>query len=39
MSGKISRAGKVAAFLAALSSYAWILSVAMLKSPWGFLGV
>jgi len=38
MSGRISRAGKVVAFLAAVSIYAWILSVALLKSPWGFLG-
>ena len=37
MSGRIPRAGKRIAFLAALSSYGWILSVAMLKSPWGFL--
>ena len=37
MSGRIPRAGKKIAFLAALSSYGWILSVAMLKSPWGFL--
>jgi uncharacterized membrane protein SirB2 len=37
MSGRISRKGKVIAFVAAVSSYAWILSVAMLKSPWGFL--
>jgi uncharacterized membrane protein SirB2 len=37
MSGRISRTGKVIAFVAAVSSYAWILSVAMLKSPWGFL--
>lgn len=39
MSGKISTTGKVTAFLAALSSYAWILSVALLKSPWGFFSL
>lgn len=38
MSGKISRPWRVTAFLAAVSSFAWILTVARLKSPWGFLG-
>jgi uncharacterized membrane protein SirB2 len=38
MSGRISRRARAIAFFTALLSYAWILSVAMLKSPWGFLG-
>jgi uncharacterized membrane protein SirB2 len=38
MSGKISRPWRVSAFLGAISIYAWILTVARFKSPWGFLG-
>jgi uncharacterized membrane protein SirB2 len=38
MSGKASRPWRVAAFLAAVSTYAWILTVARFKSPWGFFG-
>ncbi|MEE8496170.1 MAG: SirB2 family protein [Xanthomonadales bacterium] len=38
MSGKVSRPWRIMAFLAAVSSFAWILTVARLKSPWGFLG-
>lgn len=38
MSGKVSRPWRVTAFLAAVSTYAWIVSVARFKSPWGFLG-
>jgi uncharacterized membrane protein SirB2 len=38
MSDKISRPWRVTAFLAAISTYAWILTVARFKSPWGFLG-
>lgn len=38
MSGKVSRPWRVMAFLAAVSSFAWILTVARFKSPWGFLG-
>jgi uncharacterized membrane protein SirB2 len=38
MSKRASRTGKVVAFLAAVFSYAWIVSVALSKSPWGFLG-
>ena len=38
MSDKISRPWRVMAFLAAISTYAWILTVARFKSPWGFLG-
>ena len=37
MSGKLPRSGRVLAFMGALSIYAWILSVARFKSPWGFL--
>ncbi len=37
MSGKVSRPWRVSAFLAAISTYAWILTVARFKSPWGFL--
>ena len=37
MSGKVSRPWRVTAFLAAVSTYAWILTVARLKSPWGFI--
>jgi len=36
MSNKVPRTGRVIAFLGAVSCYAWILSVARLKSPWGF---
>ena len=36
MSGKVSRRWRVTAFLAAVSTYAWILTVARFKSPWGF---
>jgi uncharacterized membrane protein SirB2 len=36
MSGKVSRPWRVTAFLAAISTYAWILSVARFKSPWIF---
>ena len=39
MSEKFSRAGRSVAFLAALLTYTWIISVARLKSPWGFLGL
>ena len=38
MSDKISRPWRLMAFLAAISTYAWILTVARFKSPWGFLG-
>ncbi len=38
MSDKISRPWRVMAFLAAISTYAWILTVARFKSPWGLLG-
>ncbi len=38
MSGKVSRPWRIMAFLAAVSSFAWILTVARFKSPWGFLG-
>ena len=38
MSGKVSRPWRITAFLAAISTYAWILTVARFKSPWGFLG-
>jgi uncharacterized membrane protein SirB2 len=38
MSDKISRPWRVTAFLAAIGAYAWILTVARFKSPWGFLG-
>ena len=37
MSGKVSRPWRVTAFLAAVSTYAWILTVARFKSPWGFI--
>jgi uncharacterized membrane protein SirB2 len=37
MSGKVSRPWRVTAFLAAVSTYAWILTVARFKSPWGLL--
>ncbi len=37
MSGKVTRPWRVTAFLAAVSTYAWILTVARLKSPWGFI--
>ena len=39
MNSKISRAWRVTAFLAAISTYAWILTVARFKLPWGFLGL
>jgi len=39
MSGKVTRGLRLIAFLAALSCYAWILSVALLKTPWGLLGL
>jgi uncharacterized membrane protein SirB2 len=32
-----SRHGRILAFLAAISVFAWMVSVARLKSPWGFL--
>ena len=35
MSGKISRPWRVTTFIAAVSTYAWILTVARFKSPWG----
>ena len=38
MSGKVSRPWRITAFLAAISTYAWILTVARFKSPWGILG-
>ena len=38
MSGKISRPWQIAAFFAAVSTYAWILTVARFKSPWGLFG-
>lgn len=38
MSGRVSRPWRVTAFLAAVSTYAWILTVARFKSPWGILG-
>jgi uncharacterized membrane protein SirB2 len=38
MSDNISRPWRVTAFLAAIGAYAWILTVARFKSPWGFLG-
>ena len=37
MSGKVSRPWRVTAFIAAVSIYAWILTVARFKSPWGFI--
>lgn len=37
MSGKVPKPWRVTAFLAAVSTYAWILTVARFKSPWGFL--
>ena len=39
MSVKFSRVGRSIVFLAALFAYTWIISVARLKSPWGFLGL
>jgi uncharacterized membrane protein SirB2 len=36
MSNKIPRAAQLIAFLGAVSCYAWIVSIAWLKSPWGF---
>jgi uncharacterized membrane protein SirB2 len=39
MSGKLSKPWRVTAFLAAISTYAWILTVARFKSPWGFLSL
>ena len=39
MSTRVTRTGQLIAFLAAVSSYAWIISVARLKSPWGFIGL
>ena len=38
MSGKISRPWRITAFFAAVSTYAWILTVARFKSPWGLFG-
>ena len=38
MSGKISRPWRITAFFAAVSTYAWILTVARFKSPWGWFG-
>ncbi|MEE8339702.1 MAG: SirB2 family protein [Xanthomonadales bacterium] len=37
MSGKVSKPWRVTAFLAAVSTYAWILTVARFKSPLGLL--
>ena len=37
MSGKITRPWRITAFFAAVSTYAWILTVARFKSPWGFI--
>ncbi len=37
MSAKISGPWRVVAFLAALSTFGWIVTVALSKSPWGFL--
>lgn len=37
MSGKVPKPWRVTAFLAAVSTYAWILTVARFKSPWGLL--
>jgi uncharacterized membrane protein SirB2 len=34
-----TRSGKVIAFLAAIGVFAWVISVARLKSAWGFLGL
>jgi len=39
MSARVTGTGRLIAFLAAVSSYAWIISVARLKSPWGFIGL
>ncbi len=39
MSIRLSPAGRRIAFLAAIFTYAWIISVALLKSPWGFFGL
>jgi len=36
MSGRLSKPWRVTAFFAAISTYAWILSAARFKSPWGF---
>jgi uncharacterized membrane protein SirB2 len=30
---------RISAFLCAVTTFAWIVSVARLKSPWGFLGL
>jgi uncharacterized membrane protein SirB2 len=38
MSPKVPRAWQVTSFLAAVSTYAWIVSVALSKSPLGFIG-
>ena len=38
MSARISIAGRILGFLAALCCFAWIVSVACLKSPWGLMG-
>ena len=38
MSAKAPRTWQVACFIAALSTYAWIFSVARSKSPLGFIG-
>lgn len=37
MSGKLSKPWRVTAFLTAVTTYAWILTVARFKSPLGFL--
>ena len=39
MSTRISRPGRVLGFLAALLCFAWIVSAARLKSPWGLIGI
>jgi len=38
MSAKAPRTWQVASFIAAMSTYAWIFSVARTKSPLGFIG-
>lgn len=39
MSGGIPRTGRITAFTLALFCYCWIISVARLKSPWGFFSI
>jgi len=38
MSRRVSHSGQRIAFLAALMCFSWIISVARLKSPWGYFG-